>query len=350
VVDETDFDDARLDDPAALDAADPVLRSLALTGARIRLDAGEAPVAADAITPRGVVVVGAESRLLRAVMETTCPVPLVAWSFAGLPGWTGALDLVVVQAGGADGADLVSTVAEAVRRGASLLVAAPADSAVAAAAGSTSTLLVPTRSGDPLAGAVALLSVLHRGGLGPGVVPESVARQADLVAEVCSPHKDLATNPAKEVAIGLADAQPLLWGGSVLAARAARRVGETLRHGTGRPALAASAEEVLPVLRLARVPSLFADPSDPETAGLRPVLVTFEDGDAEPARREYDLLCAEAARHSLRVSPIHCLDPDAGPMDRYVSLLMQGRYAAAYLGIGLGRLDAPPDSAWAPAP
>ena len=347
-MDETDFDDARLDDPAALDAADAVLRSLALTGARIRLDAGEPLVMADSLTPRGVVVVGAESRLLRAVMETACPVPLVAWSFAGLPGWTGALDLVVVQAGGADGASLLSTVAEAVRRGASLLVAAPADSAVAAAAGSTSTVLVPTRSGDPLAGAVALLGALHPAGLGPEVVPESVARQADLVAEECSPHKDLSTNPAKDMAIGLADAQPLLWGGSVLAARAARRVGESLRHGTGRPALAASAEEVLPVMRLARVPSLFADPSDPETASLRPVLVTFHDGDDGPTRREYDLLCAEAARRNLRASAIRCLDPNAGPLDRYVSLLMQGRYAAAYLGIGLGRIEAAPDSAWSP--
>ena len=38
------------------------------------------------------------------------------------------------------------------------------------------------------------------------------------------------------LAIALADANPVVWGGSVLAARAARRVAESIRRATGRAA------------------------------------------------------------------------------------------------------------------
>ena len=52
------------------------------------------------------------------------------------------------------------------------------------------------------------------------------------MAIACSPHRDLAVNPAKMLAIALADTNPLVWGGSVLAARAARRVAESLRRAS----------------------------------------------------------------------------------------------------------------------
>ena len=48
----------------------------------------------------------------------------------------------------------------------------------------------------------------------------------DQVAEDCSPYADVSENPAKDLALGLADAHPLVWGGSVLAARASRRIAE----------------------------------------------------------------------------------------------------------------------------
>ena len=100
------FDESRLDDEAALAALDHVLRPLAEAGSRVRR---EAAAAADAIEravaaaqgeprPRAVVAAGPDSRLLRAVLEPWCPVPFVAWPGPGLPGWAGALDLVVVLA------------------------------------------------------------------------------------------------------------------------------------------------------------------------------------------------------------------------------------------------------------
>ena len=50
-----------------------------------------------------------------------------------------------------------------------------------------------------------------------------------MVAESASPHHDLAVNEAKDLACALADAEPLLWGGSVLAARASRRLAQWMR-------------------------------------------------------------------------------------------------------------------------
>jgi hypothetical protein len=129
------FDDARLDNPEALETADASLRWLAGSGARVRLEAGGAAEAIAGLagdgSPRAIVAAGADARLLRAVLEPWCPVPFVAWPGSGLPGWAGALDLVIVLAPGGGDAETASAVREAVRRGCSLITACPARSVLA---------------------------------------------------------------------------------------------------------------------------------------------------------------------------------------------------------------------------
>ena len=183
-----------------------------------------------------MIAAGPDSRLLRAVLEPWCPVPFVAWPGQMLPGWAGSLDLVVVLA--PDGADsgTASAVAEAVRRGSQVVVACPPDSLVARHAVGRWVTLLPTVTRDQLATAVVMLEYLDRVGLGPRADAEVVAEALDAVAIACSPHRDLAVNPAKMLAISLADSTPLVWGGSVLAARAARRVSESVRRPSGRTA------------------------------------------------------------------------------------------------------------------
>ena len=125
------FDDSRLDDDAALAAADHALRPLAEAGARVRREVEEAGPALDEAVakagggarPRAVVAAGPDSRLLRAVLEPWCPVPFVAWPGPSLPGWAGALDLVVVLAPEGSDTGSASAVAEAVRRGCRVVVA-----------------------------------------------------------------------------------------------------------------------------------------------------------------------------------------------------------------------------------
>jgi hypothetical protein len=339
------FDDSRLDDETVLAQADATLRPLAEAGARVRREAGEA---ADAIAaavelwagdtrPRAVVAAGPDSRLLRAVLEPWCPVPFVAWPGPSLPGWAGALDLVVVLAPEGSDTGAASAVAEAVRRGCRVVVACPPGSLVAAHAAGRDTTVLPCPSGDQLATAVVMLQLLCRLELGPDTDAESVARALDDVAIACSPHRDLAVNPAKILALALGDTTPLVWGGSVLAARAARRVAEAVRRTSGRTALAGDAEHLLPVLSSAPAPDLFADPfADDGDGGRPPALVVLEDG-AEIAgiAEQRERLLTAAHEHRTRVETV--TSEAVSEVARYAALVATGTYAATYLAIGLGR-------------
>lgn len=338
------FEESRLDDAATLERADYALRHLAEAGSRVRREAAEvADALADAVAltkddrPRAIVAAGPDSRLLRAVLEPSCPVPFVAWPGPGLPGWAGPLDLVVMLA--PDGADpaAAGTIAEAVRRGSRTVVACPEESLVAQHAAGRHTTLLPTRSRDQLATAVVVSQYLARVALGPHTDPEEVAVALDEVAIACSPSRDLAVNPGKALAIALGDAAPLLWGGSVLAARAARRVAEALRRASGRSALAGDAEHLLPVLAAVEPRDVFEDPyADDGVLDRRPLLVILDDGAADPVLVEHRRrLVAEAEERQVRVEQ---LDGTTGcALARYAALRGQGSFAAAYLGIGLGR-------------
>lgn len=336
------FDEARLDDPGALAAADPLLRPLAEAGARVRRDASAAEEALaealdrtrDESRPRAVVAAGPDSRLLRAVLEPWCPVPFVAWPGPSLPGWAGSLDLVVVLAPTGGDLGTAFAAAEAVRRGCRVVVAGPARSLVAEHAAGRWSSLLPTETGDQLATAVVMLRYLAASGLGPEADPEEVAAALDDVAIACSPHRDLAVNPAKMLAIALADATPVVWGGSVLAARAARRVAESLRRASGRAALAGDAEHLLPVLQQARSRTVFADPFADGDAEARPLLLILQDGaDSPVVREERGRLLAVADERGVRVEMLSADDP--AEVARYASLLLAGQWAAAYLQLGL---------------
>ncbi|WP_310964402.1 SIS domain-containing protein [Nocardioides terrisoli] len=334
------FDDGRLDDEVVLDRFDQVLRRHAEAGARVRRESvstegsvRDAVMQLAGTRPRAVVAAGPDSRLLRAVLEPVCPVPFLAWPGPGLPGWSGSLDLVVVLAPRGNDVATARVVAEAVRRGCPLVVACPADSLVAGhAAGRYSTVL-PTTTGDQLATAVVMLDLLDRLGLAPATEPERVATALDDVAVACAPRQDLAVNPAKILAIGIADANPLLWGGTVLAARAARRIAESVRRVTGRTALAADAEHLLPVIRAAVPRDVFADPVTDSGVDARPALVVLEDGLADPAIAETRDELVEAARgNDVRVETV--ATSAEGEVCRYAALLATGTYAATYLQIG----------------
>ena len=337
------FDESRLDDEAALAAADGALRPLAEAGARVRREAHDASEAArealdrlrDLPRPRAVVAAGPDSRLLRAVLEPWCPVPFVAWPGPMLPGWAGSLDLVVILDPRGSDVGSAAAVAEAVRRGCQVVVACPPTSLVAEHAVGRDVTLLPTATGDQLATAVVMLEFLDAIALGPRTDAGSVAQALDEVAIACSPHRDLAVNPAKMLAIALADTNPIVWGGSVLAARAARRVAESIRRASGRSAIAGDVEHLLPVLEAAPPRDVFDDPfADGPRGDLRPLLLVLDDGSDDPVVREQrGRLKAAAAAHGVRVETVGT-EADT-ELARYSSLLLSGTYAAEYLRLGL---------------
>ncbi|MDN4175013.1 SIS domain-containing protein [Nocardioides sp. SOB77] len=336
------FDESRLDDETAIGAADLRFRTLAESGARVRRECGDA---AEAIReavgrlqgqgrPRAIIAAGPDSRLLRAVLEPWCPVPFVAWPGPALPGWAGSLDLVVVLApDGADGGT-ASAVAEAVRRGCQVVVACPPSSLVAEHAAGRYTTIFPVATQDQLATAVTVLSFLDQVALGPSADPEVVAAALDDVAIACSPYRDLSINPAKVLAIALADAVPLVWGGSVLAARAARRVAESIRRASGRTAIAGDVEQVLPVVEAARPRDVFDDPFADGGGELRPTLLVLDDRNEDPVLAHHRRRLEEtAAARGVRVETLTTDAPSE--VARYASLLLQGTWAAEYLRLGL---------------
>ena len=340
------FDETRLDDEQALAVADIRLRGLAESGSRIRRELGAmtdsvAQAVArreDAGRPRAVVAAGPDSRLLRAVLEPTCPVPFVAWPAPGLPGWVGSLDLVVVLAPTGSDPGVASAVAEAGRRGAQVVVATSTASLVGEHASGRDVTLLPAQTTDPLALAVVMLTFLDRVRLGPATDAEAIAVALDEVAVACSPYRDLATNPAKALAITLADVTPVVWGGSPLAARAARRVAEEMRKATGRAAIAGDVDHLLPVIEAARARDVFADPFDGGSEQ-RPGVVVLDDlteADADGPSVIGDLrrrLVEAADAHGVRVEILTAVGEEE--MARYASLLLQGRYAAEYLRVAL---------------
>src|SRR4051794_33543599 len=324
------FDDGLLDDETSLARADVRLRYLAESGARVRREAVAAQEAVvEAVQrlsdgqPRAVVAAGPDSRLLRAVLEPWCPVPFVAWPAPGLPGWAGSLDLVIVLSPAGVDTGAASAAAEAVRRGCQVVVAAPPSSPVAEHAPGRWSTVLPTTTRDQLGTAVVMLEYLHRVSLGPSADPEQVAEALDAVAIASSPHRDLAVNPAKMLAIALADTNPLVWGGSVLAARAARRVAESIRRASGRTALAGDAEHLLPVIEATRPRDVFDDPFADESAELRPMLLVLDDGTDEAVVREQrGRLRAAAEQRGVRTESVTAEAPTE--VSRYASLMLSG--------------------------
>jgi Bacterial phospho-glucose isomerase C-terminal SIS domain len=336
------FDESRLDDEAVLAGLDLRLRTLAESGSRVRREAGEAAAAIeeavararDLSRPRAVIAAGPDSRLLRAVLEPSCPVPFVAWPSPALPGWAGSLDLVVVLAPDGSDTGTASAVAEAVRRGCQVVVACPPASLVADHAAGRWTTILPTATRDQLATAVVVLAYLDRVQLGPATDAEEVAQALDEVAIGCSPRRDIAVNPAKMLAIALADTNPLVWGGTVLAARAARRVAESIRRASGRTALAGDAEHLLPVLEAAPPRDVFDDPFAEAPPERRPMLLVLDDSAEEAVVREQrGRLLAAADARGIRVETVSTDAPSE--VARYASLLLSGTYGAEYLRVGL---------------
>ncbi|MFT4216672.1 MAG: SIS domain-containing protein [Micropruina sp.] len=333
-----DFDDSRLENPDVLAAAAPLLMNLASSGARVRREGaiaeGRLADLIDVDRPRAVIAYGPEARLLRAVLEPVCPVPFVAWPALGLPGWVGPLDVVLLI--GRRGPASLAVAHEAVRRGCRLIVACPPDSPLAVQASSRATTVLPVSTGDPLAAAVVCLMALNRLGLGPYINPEAIASAMDTVAEHCAARTDVSVNPAKAMALDLADASPLVWGGSILAARASRRIVEALRLASGRIGLAADASDLVALLQQAAPRDPFADPFEEVAQERRPGLVLIDDGMDDASAAESRLRLQRTAQAAdIRITRLeHTQD---SVMERYATVLLTGLFGAAYLQIGLGR-------------
>src|SRR2546423_485394 len=227
-----DFDDDLLDAPRRLGSADSggLLRAAATAGAQVRATTAAAQEAGlDQLggqRPRALVLLTrpgaapAAAPLLLALLGPSCPVPVV--TTRSVPMWVGALDIVLANTTDPGDRELAEGIDRAVRRGAQVMLTAPADGPVAAAAAGRAVLLVPSIEVPPgltlpraLSAGLLLLDTLELLETDTEVLAGELDREAerDYVA-----HESL-VNPAKALMVRHDDPGAAACAAAVLALR-----------------------------------------------------------------------------------------------------------------------------------
>jgi hypothetical protein len=365
------FDDDLLDDPGRLEATDTggLLRAAATAGAQVRSTAsaaeeaglrrlaGERPRALVLLTRAGAAPAAAP--LLLALLGPSCPVPVV--TTRSVPMWVGALDIVLANTSDPGDPELAEGIDRAVRRGAQVVLTAPADGPVAAAAAGRSVLLVPRIEVPPglalprtLTAGLLLLDTL---GL-LAIDPEELAGELDREAERDHVGHESFVNPAKSLALRLSERTPLLWGTDPVATAVAGHSAGALAAHAGVVAHAAGFHEAaaLPALRqeAARAgeeAEVFHDPFSDEPSdqtqrsgmpAVRPVLLgALPDSHAEPERvAALDALPRADVVTADEELMVRQGEPGAAACAAAV-LALRFDFAALYLGLGRGVLTGP---------
>ena len=365
-------EEALLDDPSRLIAADQsgMLRALASAGAQVRESAALAAEAnlasiADEGRPRAVVVagVGTAARtcdVLETVAGPRCPVPVLAHRSAGIPGWVGAADAVIAVSASGRSPEALAAAEAAARRGSRLVAIGPPDSELQSLAERARAPFVPVPRRAPARASLWALTVpvlLAARTLGLVRIAEAdfaeTAARLDEDAERCRPGAESFVNPAKALALDLANSIPVVWGSSPLATVAARRVGDMLSANARYPVVAGSLVEAGRgrvglldgvyggLAESAR--DIFADPgNEPEPTRLRVVLLRDgglpdEAATGEPSiveERRADSVVELAARRGVRCGVIQA--EGASPLERLASLIAVPDFASVYLALAHG--------------
>ncbi|HEY7485405.1 MAG TPA: bifunctional phosphoglucose/phosphomannose isomerase [Streptosporangiaceae bacterium] len=354
-----EVDSGRLDDPDAIQAADPgdMLRQLASAAAQIReaqfrtTEAGIA-VVADAGRPRSVVVTGMggsaiSGDVLAAVCGVGCPIPIVTVRGYQLPGWVGATDLVIAVSCSGSTEETLAVAIEAVRRGSRLLCVGGEESPLADIAAQASAPFVPVRSaGQPRATlwglTVPLILAARSLGLSDASddVLEDTAKRLEDVSHRCRPSSESFINPGKQLATELGGAVPMVWGTSPLAGVAAYRFACQLNENAKYPCVYGALPEANHNQVVAfdgpfggRDDDFFRDRV--EDAGPALHLVVLRDVDEHPQvarRREVSVELARA-----RGIPVTELVAEGThPLERIATLIALADYTTVYLAIALG--------------
>lgn len=364
-------DPARIDSAKTREQLDPggALLAAAAGGPQLREAAAlaaEADLAslADGGRPRAVVVagVGTAARtgdVLAAAAGPRCPVPVLAHRSAGVPGWVGAADVVIAVSASGRSPEALAAAEAGARRGARLVAVGAPDSPLQAVAERARAPYIPVPRRAPARMSLWALTVpvlLAARSFGMVRVAEAdiaeTAARLDADAERCNPDNDSFVNPAKSLALDVAGAIPVVWGGTPLAGVAARRFGDMLAANARYPVVSGELGEV----GRGRVGLLdgvfgslaegerdiFADPEDQAAAGatrLRIVLLRDDglEGDdtaPPPDTRRADAVAELAERRGVRCDVI----PAEGgcALERLASLIAVPDFASVYLALAHG--------------
>jgi hypothetical protein len=347
-VDDTLLDD--LDRIADVDT-DGLLPAAATAGAQVRATveaaqdagiarlAGATPRALVLITRPGLSPVGA--KLLRALLGRACPVPVVLTDTA--PPWLGPLDVVVAHTDDPGDSALAESIDRARRYGAGVVLTAPEEGPVAAAAAGQSVLIPPRVQVPPGFGFTRALA----GGIIAATTLELLRTDLDMVAdeldrEAERDHMQHETfvNPAKSLALRLAERTPLLWGLDDAATGVAWYAAQVLATHTDLVSDVATYPQAASRTALHRAATrasaghdIFADPDDLDPAQVSPLrvfLLAVSATAADPVRR----LAQDAFPAADLLDPAGEITADETTCAAVLALRFQ--LAALYLGLAAG--------------
>jgi hypothetical protein len=351
------LDDTLLADPAAITAADSagLLRSAATAGAQLRSigqAAEESGVARLAGTrPRALILLRRpgtsrwSARILAALLGDDCPVPVVLADTA--PSWVGPLDVVVAHTADPGDRELADSVRRAAVRGCEVVLSAPAEGPIASAGAGAAMVLeqrVPVPPGLDLPRALGTgLVAASALGLLP-VDLDALATELDRELERDHPSHEPFVNPAKTLALRLADHTPLLWGTDPVAREVAgyavatlARHAAVIAHGADVAEAAAATALQRRLARQSTEKDIFRDPfDDPDpSAGAPPARVLLlSTSDEDPAAA----VLRGAGRTWPDADPIHPIEevpPGTAESVLRRAALIAVRFdlAALYLGL-----------------
>jgi D-arabinose 5-phosphate isomerase GutQ len=379
----------RLDDPEIVEAGDPggMLRQVASSAAQVRTAlraCAEADLSALSpdTRPRAIVVAGSGGAggsafacdALAAICGTGAPVQVTGVSGWQLPGWIGAADLVIAVSRSGHTAEALALAGEAARRGCYVVgVGAPGSPLQELAARARGTFISVTTVGParamPWALTVPLLVCADRLGVArvEAAAYETAAAVMEDLSHQCRPSSESFVNPAKSLALDLVGRLPVIWGGSLVAAAAARRFASQLAANAKYPALVG----VLPEAghdQVATFDGPYAPPPEPafpaaedlgvgtfvdadfgefssgddrefdglagDEASLRLVLIADQAGEHPSVERARAAATSLAADRGIDVSDIMMDASD--PLSRLAGAVQLLDYASVYLGIASG--------------
>jgi len=372
------LDEALLNDPDRIVSYDSrqTLVALATAGAQVRQavtlsrEAGIERVAGGD-RPRSVLVASlggsaVVADVLELLAEPGSPVPVSVRRNLPLPGWVGPLDLVVAVSLSGRAQGPLAVAAEAARRGASLLTVGAANSPLAEVCARARGVHIDVGRGRT-SSRTALWSlltpvVLAADALGLIQAGESVlAETADRLdghAEACRPRSESFVNPAKILAMQLAETIPMVLGdgplNGVAASRAASMLARTARIPATYGELPDAASQIVASFdgpftagggrgagARESAPDIFADPFLDGPAQPRLGLLMLRD--APPATKTPEWADANSLTEAVLQTAqdagvqVSILTAEAGhPLVRLAGQIAQTDFAATYLAIGLG--------------
>jgi glucose/mannose-6-phosphate isomerase len=382
----------RLDDPELVEAGDPggMLRQVASSAAQVRTavracDETDLSALGPDSRPRAIVTAGTGGSAfagdaLAAICGAASPVQVTGVSGYQLPGWAGAADLVIAVSRSGETAEVLALASEAARRGCDLVgVAAPGSPLQELTLHARGTFIPVTADGParvtPWALTVPLLVIASRLGMArvDPAAYEATAVAMEDISHQCRPSSESFVNPGKSLALDLVGTLPVIWGGSDLAAVAARRFAAQLAVNAKCPSVsgvlpeaahdqvaafdgpfAPTQEPEFPAAEDLRSAESFGDEtfgaaafgelSDPDgaelegsasgAATLRLFLLADLAGEHPAVTRVRTAAATLAAMRGIEVSEIAM---DSGePLRRLASTVQLLDYATVYLGIACG--------------